>query len=120
MKAFSKGFWFAALAATAGAVFAAGAGPAAARGYPSRSVTMIMPYAVGSSTDVMARALAQGFQERLGQSFVVSNREGASGVVGMTLLTQSPPDGHTIAYTPLTPITIQPHLVSGTPLGPDL
>ena len=87
--------------------------------YPSRPVTLIVPYAAGSSTDVMARGLASRLQELLGQPFVVANREGGSGVVGMTALAQAAPDGLTLAYTPLTPITVQPHLVSGTRLGPD-
>jgi len=87
--------------------------------YPSRSVTLIVPYAAGSATDIMARGLASEMQRVLGQTVVVLIREGASGVIGMNALTQSPPDGLTLAYTPLTPVTVQPHLIAGTGLGPD-
>ncbi|MDQ2779355.1 MAG: tripartite tricarboxylate transporter substrate binding protein [Pseudomonadota bacterium] len=92
---------------------------AQAQQYPSRPVTIINPYAAGSSTDVMARALAVEFQEALGQSFVVVSRDGASGVVGMTVVRVAAPDGLTLAYTPATALTVQPHLVAGTHLGPD-
>lgn len=87
--------------------------------YPSRPVTIINPYAAGSSTDLVARALADEFQKQLGQSFVVVSRDGASGVIGMTALSLAAPDGATLAFSPLTPLTVQPHLVPGTRLGPD-
>lgn len=103
-----------------GALLAAllGISPARADGYPSRPVTIINPYAAGSATDLMARGLAAQFQELLGQSFVVTSREGGSGVIGMTALSLAAPDGATLAYTPLTPLTAQPHLLAGTRLGP--
>jgi len=103
----------------AAAIGLAVSGAAQAQKYPSRAVTIINPYAAGSSTDLMARALAVEFQEALGQSFVVVNRDGASGVVGMTAVRIAAPDGLTLAYTPPTALTVQPHLVPGTQLGPD-
>jgi tripartite-type tricarboxylate transporter receptor subunit TctC len=93
--------------------------PAIAQNYPTKPVSIIVPYATGSSTDLMARGLAARFQESLGQSFIVTSRDGGSVVIGMTALSQSPPDGLTLAYTPLTSITVQPHLVGGLKLGPD-
>jgi tripartite-type tricarboxylate transporter receptor subunit TctC len=90
----------------------------AADGYPARPVTLINPYAAGSSTDLMARTLALTFQKSLGQPFVVVNRPGGSGVTGITALVNAPPDGLTLAYSPLTPLTIQPHMLASSKLGP--
>jgi len=90
----------------------------AANGYPARPVTLINPYAPGSSTDLMARTLALAFQKSLGQPFVVVNRPGGSGVTGITALVNAPPDGLTLAYSPLTPLTIQPHMLASSKLGP--
>jgi tripartite-type tricarboxylate transporter receptor subunit TctC len=93
--------------------------PFAANAYPDRPVTIINPYATGSSTDAAARALAEGFTREFGQNFVVTSQSGASGVVGMRALMAAAPDGHTLAYAPLVPLAFQPHLVRNTGLGPD-
>jgi tripartite-type tricarboxylate transporter receptor subunit TctC len=93
--------------------------PAAARAWPDHPITIINPYATGSSTDATARALAESFSTTLGQPVVVTSREGASGVVGLRALVASPADGHTLAYSPLVPLAVQPHLVRNTGLGPD-
>ncbi len=86
---------------------------------PRKPLTIINPWAAGSSTDVMARTLADALHQQLGQSVVVISREGGSGVIGMNVLSQSPPDGSTLAFTPMTPITIQPHYVKGLKLDPE-
>ncbi|TDH60397.1 tripartite tricarboxylate transporter substrate binding protein [Dankookia rubra] len=93
--------------------------PVAAAAYPDRPVTVINPYATGSQADATARALSDGLAAQLGQPVVVTNREGGSGVVGLRVLAASPPDGHTLAFSALVPLTIQPHLVRNTGLGPD-
>lgn len=93
--------------------------PAAAGAWPDRPVTIINPYATGSQTDAVARALAESFAATLGQPVVVTNREGGSGVVGLRALAASTPDGHTLAFAPMVPLTIQPHLVRNTGLGPE-
>jgi tripartite-type tricarboxylate transporter receptor subunit TctC len=67
----------------------------------------------------VARALADSFATSLGQPVVVTNREGGSGVVGLRALMASPPDGHTLAFAPMVPLAIQPHLVRNTGLGPE-
>jgi len=67
-----------------------------AQKYPSRTVEMIVAYGPGGSTDLVARALAQRFQERLGQSFVVLNKAGGSGTIGATLAARAAPDGYTL------------------------
>jgi phosphatidylserine/phosphatidylglycerophosphate/cardiolipin synthase-like enzyme len=60
--------------------------PLAANAYPDRPVTIINPYATGSSTDAAARALAEAFTRDFGQNFLVTSQSGASGVVGMRAL----------------------------------
>ena len=87
--------------------------------WPDRPITIIKPYATGSSTDAVARALADTFTPDLGQSVVVTSRDGASGTVGMRALTAAAPDGYTLAYSPLVPLAFMPHLLRNTGLGPD-
>lgn len=74
------------------------AGPALAQGvaaFPSRPVRLIVPFAPGGSTDIVARILAPGMQEALGgRSVVTENRAGAGGAIGVEALVSSPPDGH--------------------------
>ena len=87
--------------------------------YPSRPITLINPWAAGSSTDIMARAVADQFFKQMGQSVVVVSRDGGSGVIGMSVLMQAPADGLTLAFTPMTPVTIQPHHLKDLKLSPD-
>ena len=84
----------------------------------TRPITIISPYAAGSSTDQMARALADQLQKTLSQTVVVLGREGGSGVIGLTALSQSPPDGLTLAFSPMTPVTVQPHYLKTVKLSP--
>jgi tripartite-type tricarboxylate transporter receptor subunit TctC len=78
-------------------VLYAGAG-ALAETFPSRPVTLIVPYAAGGSTDVTFRALAAATEKHLGQSIVIENRPGASGTIGPAQMAASAkPDGYTIA-----------------------
>jgi tripartite-type tricarboxylate transporter receptor subunit TctC len=71
---------------------------AQAQAWPSRPVTVIMPFAAGSGTDLLARALAQDLGERLGQQFVVDNRAGAGGNTGAAVVANAAPDGYTILF----------------------
>src|SRR4051812_21633651 len=64
--------------------------------YPSRVVRLVVPFAVGGSTDVLARALAQQLGERIGQPVVVENRPGAGGTVGTEYVAKQPADGYTL------------------------
>jgi tripartite-type tricarboxylate transporter receptor subunit TctC len=84
------------------AVLAAGltAGSSAARAevWPARPVTIIMPFAAGGGTDLLARALAQDLTDRLGQPFVVDNRVGAGGNIGGAAVAKAAPDGYTILF----------------------
>jgi len=84
--------------------------PAAAQSYPTRPVTMIVPYAAGGATDVIARLTAQGLTAALGQSFVVENRGGGGGVIGVQGAARAAPDGYTLLFSSTGPATISPLL----------
>jgi tripartite-type tricarboxylate transporter receptor subunit TctC len=77
--------------------------------YPSRTIEIVVAYGAGGSTDLVARALAQKFQERLGQSVVVLNRPGGSGTIGATAAARANPDGYTlyVGYTSETVVVPQ-------------
>jgi len=74
---------------------------AAAQGYPSRPVMLVVPFPPGGGNDALARAAADGMSKTLGQQVVVDNRGGAGGTVATRAVAKSPPDGYTIllAYT---------------------
>ena len=77
--------------------------------YPSRAVEIVVAYGAGGSSDLVARALAQRFQERLGQSVVVLNKPGGSGTIGATVAARANPDGYTlyVGYTSETVVVPQ-------------
>ena len=70
--------------------------PAQAQTYPNRPVTVIVPFAPGGLTDVPARVAATMLQDKIGQSFVIENKTGGSGVVGGTYAARATPDGYTL------------------------
>ena len=74
------------------------AGLAHGQGYPSKPVRIIVPFPPGGGTDNLARILAPRLTETLGQTFVIDNRAGASGQIGLELTARAAPDGYTLAY----------------------
>jgi tripartite-type tricarboxylate transporter receptor subunit TctC len=102
--------------ALAGAVLGT---PVAAQTYPDRPIQLIVPYAAGAATDLVARTLTETMARGLGQQFVVVNRDGASATIGAAAIAQARADGYTLGYTAIGPITIQPHLMSGLSFLPD-
>jgi putative tricarboxylic transport membrane protein len=79
--------------------------------WPTRPVTVIVPFAAGGNTDVMARIFAEHLSKRLGQQFVVENRAGAGGVTGLAAMTKAAPDGYTIAVGTSGGLAINPVLM---------
>jgi tripartite-type tricarboxylate transporter receptor subunit TctC len=79
-----------------GAMFSLLAMPAAAQGYPNKSVRIIVPYPPGGATDVLARQLSVRLGEALGQTVLVENRSGASGNIGFDYVAKAPADGYTL------------------------
>jgi len=87
----------AALAASAVAVFALAAGSAAAQGtWPTKPVRIVVPFAPGGTTDILARAVAPELSKAFGQQFIVDNRAGAGGNVGADIVAKAPNDGYTL------------------------
>src|SRR5262245_11196649 len=76
------------------ALIAASAGTAAAQVYPSRPVTLVVPYPAGGPTDTLTRVLAERMRASLGQAVVVENVSGAGGAVGVGRVARAAPDGH--------------------------
>jgi tripartite-type tricarboxylate transporter receptor subunit TctC len=72
------------------------AAPAAAEGYPNRPVRLLVPYPAGGGADFVARLVAQGLSERLGQQVFVDNRSGAGGTIGTAFAAKAAPDGQSI------------------------
>jgi len=83
-------------AALAGLVGLAFVGSAAAQSYPLKSVRVVVPYPAGGGTDILGRPIAQRLTERMGQSFVIDNRGGATGMIGTDIVAKAPPDGYTV------------------------
>ena len=72
---------------------------AMAQSYPSRNITVVVPYSAGGSSDIMARATGKRLAEAWGQNVVIENRAGASGMIGAELVTRAKPDGYTLLAT---------------------
>jgi tripartite-type tricarboxylate transporter receptor subunit TctC len=121
----------------AGAVWAQAPAPK----FPSKTVTMVVPYSAGGGTDIVGRLMAQRLSELWGQSVVVDNRTGANGVIGSSFVAKAAPDGHTLllvvgshavnpvlmksmpydtlkAFTPITNIASSPTVLVAATNGP--
>jgi tripartite-type tricarboxylate transporter receptor subunit TctC len=71
-------------------------GAASAQGFPSRPISVVVPYAAGGALDAVGRVLADALQQRLKATAVVDNRPGGGGLIGMTHVSRAAPDGHTL------------------------
>jgi tripartite-type tricarboxylate transporter receptor subunit TctC len=89
--------------------------PLHAQEWPSRSVTIIVPFIAGSTPDSLARIVAEGLQQRLGTPFVVENRPGASGNTGTAAAAKAAPDGHTLGVSIVGPLVINALLFTKMP-----
>src|SRR5436190_22045583 len=100
------------------AAFVALAGPAlAAEQYPDHPVTLIVPYAAGGSSDVLARLIGERLSKSLGQPVVIDNRAGAGSRLGIELAAKSAPDGYTLLLADM-PHTIIPAIQKGVHYDP--
>ena len=108
------------LLALAGATLAAGFSTSALAqvgAWPQRTVRLLLPYAPGGATDSIGRPWADKLSQAFGQQFVVENRGGASGMIGVEAAAKSAPDGYTFLLTPNAPLAVLPSLRK-TPYDP--
>jgi tripartite-type tricarboxylate transporter receptor subunit TctC len=91
---------------------------ALAQAYPSKPVTIVVPWPPGGPSDIAARPMAKGLGDELGQTFVIDNRGGAGGNIGTAMVTKSAPDGYTLLITSSAPIVINPSLYRQMPFDP--
>ena len=83
--------------------------------YPSKTITMIVPFAAGGSTDVIGRVIAEGLRQVLGQTVVVDNRGGAGGSIGTAAIAKAAPDGYTIGMGTASTLAINPAAYKSLP-----
>jgi tripartite-type tricarboxylate transporter receptor subunit TctC len=100
------------------AILIALAAPAYAQDYPTRTITLIVPYPPGGGVDAMARIVADKLSAALGQQVLVDNRGGGSGLVGTRALIKSPPDGYTLFLGHTGSISINPSLYANSGFDP--
>ena len=89
-----------------------------AQAWPSKPVTLLVPFPPGGSTDMIARTVGAKLQEKLGGTFIVDNKAGAGGTVGAAQAKRAAPDGYTIFVSSLGPFVIGPHLIKTTGYDP--
>ena len=89
---------------------------ARAQDYPSRPVRVIVPFAPGGQTDVVARLIAQKLSDRLGKQFYIENAAGAGGNIGAGRAAQAAPDGHTILFIDAIGFAANPKSLQQDPL----
>ncbi len=92
--------------------------PALAQNYPSRPISLVLPFPPGSGIDVTARLVADNLSTRLGQPVVVENKAGANGVLAATHVARSAPDGYTIFMTTNSSHSAAPFLLKSIPYDP--
>jgi len=84
-----------------------------AQAWPTKPVTLVVPFPAGGSTDMVGRAIGTKLAATLGQPFLVDNKAGATGTIGATQVKRAAPDGSTFLVTSLGPLVIAPHLIKG-------
>lgn len=89
-----------------------------AQAYPARPVRIIIPFPPGEAADIIARLISPVVSERMGQQFIVENRPGASGQIGMGLLKNATPDGYTIGVGQGGNLAVAPHTYKKLPYDP--
>src|SRR6266480_5694504 len=103
------------LAGVAGLAAAAPLRGVRAAPYPERTITLIVPFAPGGSTDILARIVSEHLQRSLRQSVIIENRTGASGNIGTAAVARSAPDGHTLLFNTMSVHTMNHALFAAMP-----
>ncbi|KQT84010.1 tripartite tricarboxylate transporter substrate binding protein [Aurantimonas sp. Leaf443] len=93
--------------------------PAAAQGFPEKPVTLVVPFAAGGSTDLVARTIAQAMSTELGQQVLVDNKGGAGGNLGASFVAQAQPDGYTILMGTIATHALSASLYAKPPFDPE-
>lgn len=95
------------------------AGPAVAQNFPNKTITIVVPFPPGGSSDILARSMASEMSKIIGQQVIVDNRPGASGMIGTGAVAKAAPDGYTLILSTPGPITINRHLFSKLAYNPE-
>jgi tripartite-type tricarboxylate transporter receptor subunit TctC len=110
MRILQKTWWLAAMLAVVAALTGVAGLPASAQTYPSRVVTIVVPYPAGGLGDILPRAMAQVLQEQTGQTFIVDNRPGATQALGTRYAAHAAADGYTLLFGSVTSLALNPIL----------
>jgi len=90
----------------------------AATGYPDKPITVVVPFAPGGNTDIIARLIGRTLSTRLDTNLIVENRAGAGGNIGAAVAARAKPDGYTMVYSTATTYSINPHLYNNLTFDP--
>ena len=92
--------------------------PARAQDYPTRPITIVVPFTPGGTTDILARMIGQRLEARLGKSFVIENKPGAGSVIGANAVAKAVPDGYTLLMATSTSMAVDVTLYKNLPYNP--
>jgi tripartite-type tricarboxylate transporter receptor subunit TctC len=112
--------WTRSLVVLLGSALCLATGRAPAQDYPVRPVTLVVPYAPGGATDILARVIARKLEQRLGHAIVVENKPGASAIIAATAVARSAGDGYTLMMASSTPMALNVAVRKSLPYRPNV